>query len=343
VQQTSDGGYIVAGSFDSTNGDMTGLNKGYSDAVITKFDSMGNTVWFKSYGGSANDYLSDAQQTFDGGYIVVGASSSIDVDMSGLNKGGSDGIIAKLDSNGNKVWIKAYGGGDSDSFYSVQQSSDGGYVVAGGSYSIDENMAGLAKSNTDYTDAIVTKVDNNGDIVWFKSYGGIDSDSFNSIRKTSDGGYIAVGYSYSNDDDMAMLNKGDSDAIIAKLDSTGNIVWIKSYGGSATDSFYSAQQTADGGYIAIGESYSTDGNMAGLAKGDIDTIIIKLDSNGNTSWVKSYGGSDTDSFYSVQQTVDGGYIFGGGVYSTDNDMTGLNKGDSDSILIKIDSTGKLIN
>ena len=170
--------------------------------------------------------------------------------------------------------------------------------------------------------------------LFVKSYGGSIEDYFIGVAQTTDGGYIAVGYSVSTDGDLTGLNKGNSDAIIVKYDNGGNLVWNKNFGGTLYDQFYSVLQTSDGGCIAVGYSNSINGDLATLNKGDFDAIIVKYDSSGNVLWNKNFGGSVYDQFRSVVQTSDGGYIAVGNSSSTNGDLTGINKGAVDAIIVK---------
>jgi len=246
IQQTSDGGYIVAGySLSYTNGD--------EDFAIYKLSSNGNKVWFKHYGGTGEDIPSSIQQTSDGGYIVAGYANSYTY---GLN----DFAIYKLNSSGNKTWFKHYGGTVNDSGYEIQQTSDGGYVVAG-----------LTQSYTHGSfDFAIYKLDSNGNKVWFNHYGGSETDLAGSIQQTSDGGYVVAGYTES-------YTYGGYDFAIYKLNSSGNKVWFKHYGGSNDDYGYSIQQTSDGGYIVTGYSNSFTHGTEGAE----DFAIYKLDSDGS--------------------------------------------------------------
>jgi len=243
VQQTSDGGYVVAGYSDS-------YTYNWDDMAIYKLDSSGNKVWFKHYGGSQNDWIEEVQQTSDGGYIVCGVTQS-------FSFGNNDFAIYKLDSSGNKVWFKHYGGTHEDTAYSIQQTSDGGYIVAGvtRSYSHGEN------------DFSIYKLDSSGNKVWFKHYGGTSYDGAHSVRQTSDGSYIMAGYTQS-------YTYGNDDFGIYKLDSSGNKVWFKHYGGTGDDAASSIQQTSDDGYIVAGYTNS-------FTHGGSDLAIYKLDSNGD--------------------------------------------------------------
>jgi len=273
IQQTSDGGYIVAGVTKS-------YTYGNDDFAIYKLDSSGNKVWFKHYGGSDYDYGRSIDQTSDGGYIVAGETSS-------FTYGNSDFAIYRLDSSGNKVWFKHYGGTDSDYAESIQQTSDGGYIVTGCTQSYSYG----------YGDFAIYKLDSSGNKVWFKHYGGANEDYGKLIEQTSDGGFVVVGSTYT-------YSHGNADFAIYKLNSNGNKVWFKHYGGTVSDYAYSIQQTSDGDYIVAGytESYTH-----GLA----DFAIYKLNSSGNKIWFKHYGGNNWDEASSIRQTSDGGYIVAG--------------------------------
>ncbi len=328
IQQTSDGGYIVAGESASANGDVT-VNHGYSDYWIVKLDPSGNLQWQKSLGGSKEDIANSVQQTLDGGYIIAGESYSTDGDVTG-NHGFSDYWIVKLDSSGNLQWQKALGGSSYDRANSVQQTSDGGYIVAGGSASTNGNVTG----NHGNEDFWVVKLDPSGNIQWEKSLTGNLADAAESIRETSDGGYIVAGGSNSVNSEIP-VTFGVSNYRIAKLDTEGNMQWQRYLGGSGNDYAYSVQQTSDGGYIMAGEYASIDGNITGN-HGLADYGIIKLDAEGNMQWQKALGGSAFDTLYSIQQTSDGGYILAGTAESADGDITG-HHGSSDAWIVKLKS------
>jgi uncharacterized delta-60 repeat protein len=297
VQQTSDGGYIVAGYTWS-------FGAGYDDIFLIKTDANGNIQWAKTYGGTDWDRASSVQQTSDGGYIVAGITWS-------FGAGSSDIFLIKTDANGNVQWAKTYGGTYWDEAYSVQQTSDGGYIVAGRTWSF--GAGGL--------DIFLIKTDANGNVIWAKTYGGTDDDYAFSVQQTSDGGYIVAGTTWS-------FGAGRYDIFLIKTDASGNIQWAKTYGGTDWDWSYSVQQTSDGGYIVAGYTKS-------FGAGSDDIFLIKTDANGNIIWAKTYGGTDFDYAYSVQQTSDGGYIVAGTTWS-------FGAGIYDIFLIKTDANGNII-
>jgi len=258
-------------------------------------------VWQKTFGGSYNDEAYSIQQTTDGGYIVAGSTIS-------FGEGGSDVYVIKLDKNGDKVWEKTFGGIADDEAKSIQQTTDGGYIVAGYTFSFGEGGS----------DVYVIKLDENGNESWEKTFGGNGWDEASFIQQTNDEGYIVAGYTFS-------FGEGWDDVYVIKLDKNGNKVWDKTYGGGNGDRANSIQQTKDGGYIVAGMTSS-------LGAGNYDFYIIKLDANGNKLWEKTFGGRNYDPAWSIQQTNDGGYIVAGSTIS-------FGAGGSDIYVIKLDENG----
>jgi uncharacterized protein YaiI (UPF0178 family) len=332
IQQTTDSGYIVAGSSTSNNGDVRG-NHGGADYWIVKLKINGDIQWQKSLGGSSNDNASSIQQTTDSGYIVAGTSYSNDGDVSGHHGGSlnADYWIVKLTKNGDIQWQKSFGGSGNDNASSIQQTTDSGYIVAGTSYSNNDNVRG----NHGGADYWIVKLTKNGDIQWQKSLGGSSNDNASSIQQTTDSGYIVAGSSTSNNGDVSGHHGGslNADYWIVKLTKNGDIQWQKSLGGSSNDNASSIQQTTDSGYIVAGTSYSNNDDVRGN-HGGADYWIVKLTKNGDIQWQKSLGGSGTDYANSIQQTADSGYVVAGSSTSNDGHVS-RNHGGYDYWIVKL--------
>ncbi|HZV13251.1 MAG TPA: hypothetical protein VFA55_08550, partial [Candidatus Kapabacteria bacterium] len=323
IFQTSDGGYIVGGDAEGTDGDVTG-NHGGSDLWVVKLDSLGHIQWEKCYGGTNIENGCFIKPAKDGGYILAGESNSLDGEVTGLHGNGLsiDIWVVKIDSIGNLQWEKCYGGTYDDFGEDIIPTSDGGYIVAGVSNSKDDgDVTGHHGGNNNIPDYWIVKIDSIGKIQWEKSLGGSDFDMAQKILQTADGGYIVVGYSQSIDGDVTG-NHGGKDYWIIKLDANGNIQWEKSYGGTGDDWAISISLTNDGGYVVAGESNSNDGDVTGNHGGSNDCWIIKLDSVGTLQWQKCYGGTGGDVAVSISPTSDNGYIFLGYTNSNDGDVTG---------------------
>ena len=213
--------------------------------LLISFVNYGQTPtvqWQDLVGGTYADYFKNVIQTSDGGYIALGRSQSTDGDAVG-NHGDSDLILVKYSSTGVIQWKKMFGGSDGDEGEAIRQTSDGGYIICGRTYSLDGDAL-VTHTGGEYW---IIKTNDSGAIEWQKSYGGSDYEDAHDIQQTTDGGYIVIGQSHSFNGDV-MGHHANGDAWILKLDSTGNLQWQKSYGGSADDLGFAIQQTPDGGY-----------------------------------------------------------------------------------------------
>lgn len=331
IQQTMEGNYIVAGYSHSNDGDVSG-NHGTRDCWVLKLNSIGDTIWTKCLGGGSWDMAFSTQQTSDSNFIIAGYASSNNGDVSG-NHGQEDYWIVKLNSEGDTLWTKCYGGSGHDIAQAITETTDNMLVVAGITTSNDGDVSGHQGMGYDYW---IIKLNMDGDIIWKKCYGGNDGDYANSIQQTTDGGYIVAGSTTSNDGDVSG-NHGGFDYWILKLDSDGDTLWTKCYGGSGDDLANSIQQTTDSGFIVAGRTTSSDGDVWGsdiINDSIYDYWILKLNSDGDILWTKCFGGSNEDKAFSIQQTIDGGYIVAGQSNSNDGDVEG-NHGYGDYWIVKL--------
>jgi hypothetical protein len=332
IQQTNDGGYIVAGYSRSIDLDITD-NHGAYDFWVLKLSSLGEPEWKKSYGGTNNEWANAVKQTTDGGYIMAGFSQSNNGDVSG-NHGDSDFWVVKLNQTCTIQWQKSLGGSEGDEARDIQQTRDGGYIVVGLAYSSDGDLT----SNQGATDFWVVKLDSLGDITWQKSLGGSFIDDANAVKQTPDGGYIIVGQSGSNDGDVSGLN-GGTDVWVVKLNHEGTLEWQRMLGGTGLDRAHDVGLTDDGGFILTGNAGWGDGDIS-HHNGGSDLWMVKLDFLGKIIWEKSLGGSSEDFATSIQQTSDGGFIAAGSTESTDGDVSN-NDGGVDMWVVKLDKVGDL--
>jgi hypothetical protein len=287
VQQTTDGGYIIAGRTDPYAGDR-------ADAWLIKTDSTGIEEWNRTFGTDACEYAASVQQTSDGGYIVAGRTTSYGV-------GVVDAWLIKTDSNGTEQWNRTFGGPYYDYGYSVQQTTDGGYIMVG--------------STNNRQDIWLIKTDAGGIEEWNSIFGGPSMDEGYSVQQTTDGGYIVTGYT-------ASYGAGSSDIWLIKTDSNGTEQWNEAFGGTGLEKGYSVQQTADSGYIVAGytESYGAGGYDVWLIKSStsapkpdlITTMITPLSfftnqPNTITGTLANAGSADAGSF-NVSLSIDGAIV-----------------------------------
>ncbi|HOZ89845.1 MAG TPA: T9SS type A sorting domain-containing protein [Bacteroidia bacterium] len=345
TQQTSDGGYILGGRSNSgVSGDKTEPSKGDYDYWVVKLDATGNIQWQNTIGGDDADWLQSVQQTTDNGYILGGWSkSNISADKTENSQGASDFWVVKLDSIGNIQWQNTIGGDSTDNLYSLQQTTDGGYILGG--FSISSISGDKTEYSIGGSDYWVVKLDASGNIQWQNTIGGYENDNLYSLQQTTDGGYILGGRSMSNaTGDKTENSQGLDDYWVVKIDATGNIQWQNTIGGNSWDELESIEQTSDGGYILGGSSDSDNsGDKTENSQGDFDYWVVKLDATGNLQWQNTIGGDNWDKLKSIQQTTDGSYIFGG--YSSSNisgDKTENSQGNYDYWVINIDSIGNIL-
>jgi len=244
VLQTIDDGFIIAANTQSFgNGDY--------DFWLIKTDSQGNEEWNQTFGGSGWDNAYSIQQTNNGGFIITGHTES-------FGSGDFDVWLIKTDSQGNEEWNQTFGGSYYDIGFSVQQTTDGGYVIAGCT-----DLLG-----TDYTDVWLIKTDSQGNEEWNQTFGESYSESGFSVRQTFDNGYIITGRKYSS-------SGPHYDVWLIKTDSNGNEEWNQIFGGNDYDDARSVMQTTDGSYIITGSTQT-------FSNGGYDVWLIKTDSYGNT-------------------------------------------------------------
>jgi hypothetical protein len=317
--------------------------------------------WIKAYGGNLTDVFLGVAPTSDGGFVAVGYSFSSNGDVS-KNRGSGDFVIARFDANGNKLWLKTYGGNDYDVFRSVIVARDGSIVAVGESNSSNGDLEG---KNSGYEEAVIAKFDANGNKLWLNTYGQhYGREGFYSVIQASDGSFVAVGdtryYTFPpSPNPVPSESWNNGQAVIAKFNADGSRAWLTLCGGSwEPDFFYSVIQVSDGGFVAVGNTRYTSGpainNPDILASDALESVypdpyndffVARFDANGNELWLKAYGGTDVspngDIFWSVAPTLDGGFVAVGEAVANDGDLPG-NKGSFDAVVARFDADGNKV-
>jgi hypothetical protein len=276
VAQTADGGYIVTGTYYRNVWSLW-----FSYLYLLKTNASGVEEWHQIQGTFDRENVGQCvQQTSDGGYIVAGYQG---------NGGDYDAVLEKTDEQGNVIWVKVLGSpGVYDIGRSVQQTGDGGYIFLGWTQSYGAGGS----------DAWLVKTDAQGTELWNRTFGGPLSDTGNCVQQTADGGYIIIGATESYGTEES------SDVWLIKTNGNGIEEWNRTFGGVDWEDALNGRQTADGGYVIVGTIPAENGTT--------DIWLIKTNANGNQVWEKTFGGTDYDTGYSVQQTTDGGYLVTGG-------------------------------
>jgi hypothetical protein len=291
---TVNGGFMALGStFSYGVGDW--------DIYALRLDSLGDTLWSKTYGGPATDYGHDILATDDGGFLIVGSSRS-------YGSGGKDLYLIKTSFMGDTLWTRAYGGVADDEGCSVQPVSGGGYIICG-----TTNSFGAG-----FSDFYLVRIDAAGDTLWTRAYGGAGGESGFAARATGDGGFIAIG-------NTGTFGEGYSSIYVVRVDAAGDTLWTGAYGGTRADFGHSIEITLDGGFLLVGATGS-------YGAGYYDAYLIKTDAAGVVQWEETYGGTKEDRAYSARQTADGGFILAGSTES-------FGSGKKDVYLVKTDPFG----
>jgi hypothetical protein len=314
VCATSDGGYVFAGYTKSFTADS-------NDAYLVKIDSLGNHYWSRLYGGTDYDDAQSVQQTSDGGYILSGRTKS-------FGAGSNDMYIIKTNDLGDTMWTRTYGGPYSDVSYSVQHTTDEGYILAGRTI---RNAGSLSEM-------YLVKIDSIGDTLWTRSYSGTDNLAAYAVQQTSDGGYIMVGGN-------PFSGGIEYDIYVVRTNNLGDTLWTRTFGGAGNDYALSVQQTLDGGYILAGWTELSSPNYIDVYIVKIDSLgeimwtrtyggyiiagvtgsfgaengdmyLVKINTQGDTIWTLVYGGPDYEVVTSMDLTNDGGYIIAGYTYES---------------------------
>ena len=313
---TPDGGYLVLGETNSTDGDVIAGYGGTKDIWLLKLDASGNLQWQKRYGGNGLDIGNNIQLLPDGNYLIAASTSSNDGDFTGNHgtAGYTDGALLKIDPSGTVLWTKCYGGSKNDELLDIE-IIDNKIYVAGYANSIDGDIPPTQKNY----DVWLLCTDMNGTISFSKIFGGSQNDVAYSMCKGNDGTLTLAGYTTSNDGNVTGA-KGSQDFWILNVSATGVLKWQQTAGGTDAEYANSVIADSDGGYIAGGISYSEDGDVDNQ-KEEGDYWVIKLNAIGQIQWKQNYGGKETDHLHSIIFNPDlNEYYLSGDAASIDGDF-----------------------
>ena len=330
ILQLSDGSFLVTGFSRSTDLDVS-VNSGNYDFWVVKINIDGTLVWEKSFGFSGADQSYIIKQTSDGNFLLGG---SLDVTASGgqgnsktsKRHAGGDYWLLKIDTKGNKLWSRYYGGQFTDTLLDISETENGNYILTGYSDSSDTDIS----NNLGEYDFWIVKVNNTGDLIWERNFGGSQIDEAFSITKTTDNHFLIAGNTRSADKDVT-LNNGSSDIWVIKISSDGTLIWERNFGGTSFDNANKIISAERGGFYVVGSSRSSDIDAASNF-GNKDVWILKIDATGNLQWQKNIGGNNLDEASSVIELQNGSLIVSGESWSSDNDIL-ENKGFSDGLIV----------
>lgn len=277
IIEAQDGGYFFTGFLDITSARADGNTEkassltrhGVGEFWGTKIDEQGALQWRGYFGGTSNDRAHAVVQADDGGFVMAGFSESNDFDITNT-QGSYDFWMVKVDVYGNMLWERSFGGSGIEIAHDITKTLDGGYVIAGNTFSTDGDIS-QANGESDFW---LVKVDDSGNLIWEHTYGGSGFDAAQSVIASKDGGYFVVGNSKSADTD-ASINYGENDLWMIKTDAEGNMVWQKSLGGSGLDFGFDIVENEDGSILVVGETLSVDFKDS-TSKGKSDIVLIKV-------------------------------------------------------------------
>lgn len=318
------GQFVATGMSNSTDGDAAGNTGGLSNWTL-RANSDGSKLWQNRVAPLDVEFHSITPSPNGGTVCLANRSVAGSVDI----------FVTKLDAAGNVNWSKQYGGTNNENSLAIISTPDGGYLVSGDSKSKDGDFV----NNQGGSDLYVLKLDADGNKVWLKTFGGVNQDLYATAAVCSDGGYVVVGHTTSNNSGDVGANHGSADLLIVKTDANGNKLWSKTIGGSGLDGFAHVISDADGGCVIMSQTTSIDGDVAGRSGKDYDTWVVKLTKEGQIGWQTSLGGSGYEVVEGLVRLPNGNIAVLNTSNSTDRGVTG-NRGSDDAWIVVLNPVGK---
>jgi hypothetical protein len=339
---TSDNYFTFIGSSSNVSTNTSSITNQNIDFWMSKVNGFGKMIWEKTYGGNNNEYIQSSIKTSDDGFVMVGyTNSNKSGDKTENSRGNIDFWIVKVDSNGQKIWDKTFGGNNNDIASSITDTGDGGFIVAGNS---DSGISGdKTESSRGSQDFWIIKINSKGEKIWDKTIGGNQIDEVNSVVSDFNGNFVILGSSSSEiSGDKTTPAFGNSDFWLVKIDANGRKIWDKVCGGNDFEKPFGITSAKDGSIIVTGLSFSQiSGNKTARNKGKSDFWVLKVNSLGEILWDRTFGGDVFNFPQSIVSTTTGDVVISGTSLSDiSGDKSEKNRGESDFWIVKIDTNGK---
>jgi len=337
---------MIIGRTASDDGDIS-YNHGAHDVWLVKTDNTGNMLWERTYGGSLGETGYGILKKNDNAYYILAATNSTDGDISYNPYPNSVSYwIIKIDSVGEIIWERIYGGDTGPDYVQTGIVTDDGGLVA---FGFTGSWDGDVSEFFGFYDWWMLKLDSLGNKEWDRSFGSTNADYGMAIIQTTDGGYLLGGSARVMEVGNIQCESyhEDGDAVIIKLDALGNVLWQQCYGGSE-DEFVSAFFETESGFLVLANTESADGDVTGFhgfpGLGDYDIWLLEIDFSGNLIWQKCLGGTDSESAKNIFPTQNGGYQIIGNTSSNDGDVSGNHSINErrDIWIVEIDSIGNIL-
>ncbi len=337
VKSTEDGGFIVVGTTNSTDGDFTRPNVSPNseiDIVVMKLNEEGEKEWFRFFGGANFDRAYDVIQTSDGGYLISGSSDSRDGSFTGTRTD-AESLLIKLSGDGATEWIRKYGGGTQrEEILRVFEMENGDYMAFRWSFGEDDPGSDFEEGNLGSHDVVMFRISSTGEVLWYKKIGGSDGDNLSTVIRDSNGDFLLAGYTASADVAFSSspANRGDWDAFVLKVSDQGEVIWAITFGGSRLDAAIDITQQSNGDYVVVGMSRSDDVDFE-TNYGRFDAFVTKIRNNGTLDSIISFGGSDNENVFTIIESGTD-QVFITGSTSSDDYFFESNQDNSGVFLLK---------
>ena len=291
-----------------------------------------------TYGGSSDDLGKTIISTEDGGFLIVGTTTSSDGLFSGIDRGNRDVFALKLNSDGNQQWVNTYGGSNSDWAMDVIEDSQGNFVITGYNRSDDEQFQGM---NRGENDIFLIKISPSGEFILSRTIGGSDEDYGYAITEDPNGGYLIAGSTRSVNDNFSSRSNSSKDAFVVKTDFSGQPQWIENFGGAENDEAYDLTIGPNNQIAVVGTFASGNSDFSGRNPGESGVFLWKLEPNGSFNSLYTFSGSGSDVANSIVTTSDNGFAIAGHTDSDDNIFQDAGNGQSDAFIFKTNSFGNV--